>query len=606
VRRPWRTPRASMPDGASSRRRRTSVRLRRIGGSLLAVLVGCVALLVLAPVALAATGSISGTVLDAKSKMPLPGVVVTALIPTQPALPGLPNRLDVGGARTDATGEYTITGLAPGSYEVEFSAPERGYAVQYYHAGGNVPTFFEAEPVPVKEGETTPNIGAELREGGTISGTVEGPFGEPLSHAKVLCRAEREPFCPSIETYSDETDSSGRYRIAGLAAGSYTIEFYPPPGLNLVPQAYKEAASVEQATPLKVAEEKEYDGISAVLQEGARITGKVTDAATGQPVAGIFVFPGPHSALGGFVMSESFDFTNASGEYTVDDLRTGSYELTFSYEPQYVLSHPGCCAVGYVLPQTVRGVGAVQGTTTAGINLALIRVEPVNSAPPVVSGAPTVGRTLSCSSGSWTGLQPITFSYAWLRNGSVISGASGSTYVVQPADQGHGLACEITATNEGYAKGRVYHTTATSNVLQVPPPRAIEGVSQSNSRWREGGKLATYSRKTKAPVGTTFSVVLNQPARVSFAFTQAVGGRKVKGKCVAQTRANRRKPGCKRTLTQGTLSFVGHSGVNKVVFQGRISRSKWLPLGAYTLRITALSSIGQRAGPSLLNFTIVK
>jgi hypothetical protein len=131
-------------------------------------------------------------------------------------------------------------------------------------------------------------------------------------------------------------------------------------------------------------------------------------------------------------------------------------------------------------------------------------------------------------------------------------------------------------------------------------------VSQSNSRWREGNRLATYSRTKRPPVGTTFRFVLNQRSTVSFVFTQQVGGRKVGGKCVAQTNGNRRRPACKRTVTQGTLTFVGRSGLNKVAFQGRISRSRKLPLGAYTLQITAVNSAGKRSSPRTLNFTIVK
>jgi hypothetical protein len=107
-------------------------------------------------------------------------------------------------------------------------------------------------------------------------------------------------------------------------------------------------------------------------------------------------------------------------------------------------------------------------------------------------------------------------------------------------------------------------------------------------------------------VGTTFRFVLNQQSTVTFAFTQQVGGRKVNGKCVAQTKANSRKPGCKRTVTQGTLTFTGRSGLNKVAFQGRISRSKKLPLGAYTLQITASNSAGKRSSGRSLNFTIVR
>jgi hypothetical protein len=131
-------------------------------------------------------------------------------------------------------------------------------------------------------------------------------------------------------------------------------------------------------------------------------------------------------------------------------------------------------------------------------------------------------------------------------------------------------------------------------------------VSQSHSLWREGSKLATYSRNKRAPVGTTFKFVLNQQATVSFVFTQQVGGRKVRGSCMAQTRANRRKPSCKRTVTQGALTFSGHSGLNTVAFQGRVSGSKKLPLGAYRLRITATNSKGQRSNTRSLNFTIVR
>ncbi len=136
----------------------------------------------------------------------------------------------------------------------------------------------------------------------------------------------------------------------------------------------------------------------------------------------------------------------------------------------------------------------------------------------------------------------------------------------------------------------------------------ITGVGQSASTWREGSKLADISRKRKKkpPVGTTFSFSLNEQAAISFSFTQRLAGHKVGGKCVAQTKRNRHKPGCKRSVTQATLSFTGHSGTNKVVFQGRVSRSKKLKPGRYTLVITATNSAGARSAPKSLGFTIVK
>jgi hypothetical protein len=93
---------------------------------------------------------------------------------------------------------------------------------------------------------------------------------------------------------------------------------------------------------------------------------------------------------------------------------------------------------------------------------------------------------------------------------------------------------------------------------------------------------------------------------VIFGFAKRVSGRKVGGDCVAQTEKNRRKPACMRNATAGTLTFVGHSGTNKVAFQGRISPVEKLKPGRYTLVITATNSAGVRSAPTSLSFTIVK
>jgi hypothetical protein len=141
----------------------------------------------------------------------------------------------------------------------------------------------------------------------------------------------------------------------------------------------------------------------------------------------------------------------------------------------------------------------------------------------------------------------------------------------------------------------------------APPPPTITAVHESASSWREGTKLAQISRKRRPLIGTTLSFALNEQARVNFSFTRRVSGRKVRGgECFAQTKENRRKPACERTVTLGTLSFTGHSATNEVIFQGRISRSTKLKPGRYTLVITATNSAGARSEPKLLSFTILK
>jgi hypothetical protein len=58
-------------------------------------------------------------------------------------------------------------------------------------------------------------------------------------------------------------------------------------------------------------------------------------------------------------------------------------------------------------------------------------------------------------------------------------------------------------------------------------------------------------------------------------------------------------------VTVGTLSLAGRIGVNRIAFQGRISRSKELRSGAYTVLITASNSTGT-SNEVRLGFVIVK
>ncbi|MGI8430241.1 MAG: lactonase family protein [Solirubrobacteraceae bacterium] len=150
--------------------------------------------------------------------------------------------------------------------------------------------------------------------------------------------------------------------------------------------------------------------------------------------------------------------------------------------------------------------------------------------------------------------------------------------------------------------------TATSRYVVIPstiPPPVLSGVSQSHSKWRRGHKLARVA-KHKPPVGTTFSFTLNEIAKVALAFTQQHTGRKVKGKCVAATKKNHHRPGCKLTLTKGKLSFTAHPGKNTIFFQGRVTPSNTLKPGMYTLIITATNSNHQHSRSKRLTFTIVK
>jgi hypothetical protein len=86
---------------------------------------------------------------------------------------------------------------------------------------------------------------------------------------------------------------------------------------------------------------------------------------------------------------------------------------------------------------------------------------------PAITGQARVGRTLTVSDGTWTGSQPIGFSYQWLRCTTTalsscvsIPGATARTYVVALVDDDHRLRARVTATNAGGTGSATSNATA--------------------------------------------------------------------------------------------------------------------------------------------------
>jgi hypothetical protein len=79
--------------------------------------------------------------------------------------------------------------------------------------------------------------------------------------------------------------------------------------------------------------------------------------------------------------------------------------------------------------------------------------EPANSVAPAITGTPTVGTALTASTGTWTGDQPMTYSYQWQSCDSAgnscasIPSATKSAYTVSKNNVGDTLRVRVTATN---------------------------------------------------------------------------------------------------------------------------------------------------------------
>lgn len=97
-----------------------------------------------------------------------------------------------------------------------------------------------------------------------------------------------------------------------------------------------------------------------------------------------------------------------------------------------------------------------EGSTTVASNATTpVRgsSRPRNVDPPTISGQPVLGQTLTATTGTWSGSQPISYAYDWLRCNrsgggcAVVSGATGRSYALRQDDVGTTLRIRVTARN---------------------------------------------------------------------------------------------------------------------------------------------------------------
>jgi len=77
---------------------------------------------------------------------------------------------------------------------------------------------------------------------------------------------------------------------------------------------------------------------------------------------------------------------------------------------------------------------------------------PSEKAPPTISGRAEAGQTLTATTGTWTGTQPISFTFKWQTCNSSVSscaanGATGNTYTIPASEVGKRLRVRVIAKN---------------------------------------------------------------------------------------------------------------------------------------------------------------
>jgi hypothetical protein len=207
---------------------------------------------------------------------------------------------------------------------------------------------------------------------------------------------------------------------------------------------------------------------------------------------------------------------------------------------------------------------------------------PTNSGEPAITGSPVVGATLSATTGSWTGSQPVTFAYQWVRCGvdgglpdgsncAYIVDATKSTYTLGSSETGFRIRVRVTATNSSGA------TTVASNATSVVKGSApvapantkapvvsgtmVEGATLTASRgtWT-GTAPVTYSYQwlRSNTQGSSFTSISGATS-ATYKLTATDVGRRIRVSVTARNSAG------SRTAQSGESAFVQAAGPTGIV-----------------------------------------
>ena len=195
-----------------------------------------------------------------------------------------------------------------------------------------------------------------------------------------------------------------------------------------------------------------------------------------------------------------------------------------------------------------------QDTATSNPTAEITSAGPRNRTEPSITGTATVGSTLQANRGQWTGSEPITYSYQWLRcnaqgeNCSEIQGANDTEYEVRDSDSGRTIRVRVTARNDRGQNSAISNPTGVVGGGQTPPPAPGNSVPVGDLR-AAGDRLVVASVSFNPNPVTSRTAPITARVKIT-----ARGGRAVSGARVFMRATPRVVEG--QTQTTGADGFV--------------------------------------------------
>ncbi|MGD9906022.1 MAG: carboxypeptidase regulatory-like domain-containing protein, partial [Vicinamibacterales bacterium] len=374
---------------------------------------------------------------------------------------------------------------------------------------------------------------------GTVSGTVtNAATGATVAGGRVrLCPASG--LCVNSAT----TTADGTYSVT-VPAGTYyafTTGFNTQGLLNEIFDdkacvlGCSDAEAIATGTPIAVAGAATVTGRNFALTPGGTVTGTITDAATGNPLAGVTVTLWTRLSAGtiNFVASAASD---ASGVYTVQAVRSGTYYATTGNTQGYIneifndIFCTGSCNATLAVASGT-GIAATAGAVTGGVDFGLLpggritgTVTNQTSTLPManvlvralapVNGAMTAfGSALTNGSGAYA-IQGLPTGSYFLQ--TTTSAAINETYDNRPCAT---LTCTPAEAAGGDATAVTAGTTVSGRDFQLDPGASISGTVRSTDT---GNPLASAGVQAFRQSGATSALVAT--AGVDASGNYVIGG----------------------------------------------------------------------------------
>jgi protocatechuate 3,4-dioxygenase beta subunit len=309
------------------------------------------------------TGSISGTVVEMGSNVPIPGASVEL---RRIDCNNFSNPPEVFNVKSGPDGKFNFPNLHAGGWCIVATAVGGKFTPAEYLQRGYKG---RGVTIPLADGEKMPNVTLTMAPTSAISGHITDRDGEPVGHARVQAmelyyeNGERRLYILQVV----QTNDLGEYRFYWLPPGRYFVAVIPddilrqnvsfsipPPGEGghredqlspivtrritqsgdvieetYVPVYYGDVLEPQRSTPINLQPGTSATGMNVSLRNAKvrswHIRGTAINGATGMPAAGAQLRLMPRSWTATVIMPNVL--TDADGHFDLKGVVPGSYLL---------------------------------------------------------------------------------------------------------------------------------------------------------------------------------------------------------------------------------------------------------------------------------------